>query len=213
LYVCHSFYRAPCVYQVGNGFYWSGETLLELWRQQRDLQQQLQQQQQHATTKLRLQPPGAASQRPPRLAAIGKSVSLSPYGADDDGDMEDDRRSCTGIALGRRISRHHSVDIRDQQNSNRDEGGTGGEEYHPPPPLPLMQQRLLLSSPRLQTVRHHSMDIRPFHHYDGGAEGGGGGGGTRHYSVDVRTGGVGGPELTRRPQSLPDNFRTGIAIS
>jgi hypothetical protein len=79
-----------------------------------------------------------------------------------------------------------------------------------------MQQRLLLSSPRLQTVRHHSMDIRPFHQYDGGAECGGGGGGTRHYSVDVRTGGsggVGGPELTRRPQSLPDNFRTGTAIS
>jgi len=199
------------VVKGSNGFYWSGGTLLELWRQQRDLQQQ----QHHVTTTLQLPPPGAASQRPPRLAVIGKSVSLNPYGADEDFDrdcdVDDDRRSSAGVSVVcRPISRHHSVDIRDHCIAGVEVGGgvsgrVGGGEFHPPPAA----QRLMLSSPQMQNVRHHSMDIRPYHQFDGGAAESGG---VRHYSVDVRIGGGSGldcPELSRRPQSLPDNFRTG----
>jgi hypothetical protein len=156
------------------------------------------------------------------LAAIGKSVSLSPYVADDDDDddgdtMDEDRRSCVGVVAhpgGRRLSRHHSVDMREHNPGAAT--GSGGDQQRPLSPLPLqlpLTQRLLLSSPTVvRSVRHSSMDIRPYV-YDGAGEAAGtpgGGGSVRHYSMDLRgLQAVESVELSRRPRSLPDNFRTG----
>jgi hypothetical protein len=183
-------------WQSCNGYYWPGETLLELWRQQRD-QQQL--------TAVASRPAG----RPPRLAAIGKSVSMSPYSGEEDYEdamrvEEEGRRS--SMAVGR-LSHHNSMDMRDQQQIHSSH--SSGIEVQ------QQQQKLLLSSPavvRAIVGRHHSMDIRAYHcpgGEDDAAEGGGGTG-WRHYSMDMRSTVEQNLELSRRPQSLPDNFRTGM---
>jgi hypothetical protein len=187
---------------------------LGLWRQQQRDQLQL-------PTALR-PPTAAAPLRPPKLAAIGKSVSLSPYVADDDDDddgdtMDEDRRSCVGVVAhpgGRRLSRHHSVDMRDHNPGAV--SGSGGDQQRPLSPLPIqlpLTQRLLLSSPTVvRSVRNSSMDIRPYVYEGAGEAAGtpGGGGSVRHYSMDLRgLQAVESVELSRRPRSLPDNFRTG----
>jgi hypothetical protein len=105
------------------------------------------------------------------------------------------------------------MDMREQQQINSSH--SSGIEVQ------QQQHKLLLSSPavvRASVGRHHSMDIRAYHcpgREDDTAEGGGGGGGGggaswRHYSMDMRSTADQNLELSRRPQSLPDNFRTGM---